>query len=265
MRSCSRRIGALLTSLRRSTGQAAVALLLLVAACHGALTAEADNAALEQKVLSVVVPASLEKRKASRRHGDGMGLPLTFKEGRLPMRSCSRRIGALLTSLCRSTGQAALALLPLAAACHAALAARADDVAFEQKVLSVVPAVEDYIAANMKAFDVPGLAIGIVVGDKVVYAKGFGVRSKGGAPVDTHTVFQIGSATKTFLATTMAIAVDHGKLRWDDRVVDVDPDFQLKDPWVSQEFRVFDLLAQRSSLPPYANDTSSFSASTRTS
>jgi CubicO group peptidase (beta-lactamase class C family) len=48
--------------------------------------------------------------------------------------------------------------------------------------------------------------------------------------------------------------VDRGKLRWDDRVVDLDPDFQLKDPWVTREFRVFDLLAQRSGLPPYAND-----------
>ena len=41
---------------------------------------------------------------------------------------------------------------------------------------------------------------------------------------------------------------------WDDRVVDLDPDFQLKDPWVTREFRMFDLLAQRSGLPPYAND-----------
>src|SRR4029077_12358044 len=53
---------------------------------------------------------------------------------------------------------------------------------------------------------------------------------------------------------TMAIAVDRGKFHWDDRVVDLDPDFQLKDPWVTREFRMFDLLAQRSSLPPYAND-----------
>jgi CubicO group peptidase (beta-lactamase class C family) len=73
-------------------------------------------------------------------------------------------------------------------------------------------------------------------------------------PVDTRTVFQIGSTTKAFLAATMAIMVDRGKLRWDDRVVDLEPDFQLKDPWVTREFRVFDLLAQRSGLPPYAND-----------
>ncbi|MGA8689719.1 MAG: serine hydrolase domain-containing protein [Methyloceanibacter sp.] len=52
----------------------------------------------------------------------------------------------------------------------------------------------------------------------------------------------------------MAIMVDRGKLRWDDRVVDLDPDFQLNDPWVTREFRVFDLLAQRSGLPPYVND-----------
>ena len=86
----------------------------------------------------------------------------------------------------------------------------------------------------MKAFDVPGLAIGIVINGQLVYEKGFGVRSKsGGGPVDTRTVFQIGSTTKAFLATTMAIMVDRGKLRWDDRVVDLDPDFQLEDPWVT--------------------------------
>jgi CubicO group peptidase (beta-lactamase class C family) len=83
----------------------------------------------------------------------------------------------------------------------------------------------------MKGFDVPGLAIGVVAGDKLVYAKGFGVRSRksAGLPVDTRTVFQIGSTSKAFLAATEAIMVDRGKLRWDDRVVDLDPEFQLKD------------------------------------
>ena len=52
----------------------------------------------------------------------------------------------------------------------------------------------------------------------------------------------------------MALMVDRGKFKWDDRVVDLDADFRLKDPWVTREFRMFDLLAQRSGLPPYAND-----------
>ncbi len=142
--------------------------------------------------------------------------------------------------------RAAAVLLCLAVARHAVADVPIDAVRAEA---------EPYIMAGMKTFDCPGLAIGIVADGKLVYANGFGVRSKtGNEPIDTHTVFQIGSATKGFLATTIAMMVDRGKLKWDDRVTDLDPDFQMKDPWVTREFRVFDLLAQRSGLPPYAND-----------
>lgn len=148
---------------------------------------------------------------------------------------------------------AALAILALAVA---GPAARAADAPMDARIHALEPELEAYVAAGMKAFDTPGLAIGIVSGDKLVYAHGFGVRSKAkGGTVGTRTVFQIGSTTKAFLAATLAIAVDRGTLRWDDRIVDLDPEFQLKDPWVTREFRVFDLLAQRSGLPPYANDS----------
>lgn len=125
----------------------------------------------------------------------------------------------------------------------------------EDRVQELIPDIEAYITSGMKGFDIPGLAIGIVANNRLIYAKGFGVRSKSnGLPVDTRTVFQIGSTTKAFLTATMAIMVDRGKLRWDDRVVDLYPEFQLKDPWVTREFRVFDLPAQRSGLPPLVND-----------
>jgi CubicO group peptidase (beta-lactamase class C family) len=124
----------------------------------------------------------------------------------------------------------------------------------EARVSALIPAFEAYIQSGMKAFDVPGLAVGIVTGDRLVYAKGFGVRRKsGGAPVDPRTVFQIGSLTKAFLGTTMGILVDRGRLKWDDRVVDLHSAFQLKDAWVTREFRAFDLLAQRSGLPAQVN------------
>ena len=75
------------------------------------------------------------------------------------------------------------------------------DQALETRIQGLVPDVERYITSGMKAFDVPGLAIGIVANDKLVYGKGFGVRAKdGGGTVDTKTVFQIGSTTKAFLA-----------------------------------------------------------------
>jgi Beta-lactamase len=66
----------------------------------------------------------------------------------------------------------------------------------EQRIHEFIPKLEDYVAAGMKAFDVPGVAIGILAGDKLIYSKGFGVRSKGGPAVDTATIFQIGSTAK---------------------------------------------------------------------
>jgi hypothetical protein len=71
------------------------------------------------------------------------------------------------------------------------------DPAIEKRIQELIPSLEGYIATGMKAFDVPGLAIGIVAGDKLIYAKGFGGRRKdGGELVDSRTVFQIGSTTK---------------------------------------------------------------------
>jgi CubicO group peptidase (beta-lactamase class C family) len=154
----------------------------------------------------------------------------------------------------RSSTHAATLLLALFAASltHRAWAA---ETPVEALIEAIVPETEAYIADGMKTFDLPGLAIGIVANDRLVYGMGFGACSKaGGSPVDTDTIFQIGSATKGFLATTMALLVDRGRFKWDDRVIDRDADFQLKDPWVTREFRIFDLLAQRSGLPPYAND-----------
>ena len=55
----------------------------------------------------------------------------------------------------------------------------------EARISALIPDLEAYIRSGMKAYDVPGVAVGIVTGDRLVYAKGFGVRSKsGGAPVD---------------------------------------------------------------------------------
>ncbi|MBV8140654.1 MAG: serine hydrolase, partial [Verrucomicrobia bacterium] len=65
------------------------------------------------------------------------------------------------------------------------------DVAIEDRVQALIPELEAYVASGMKGFDVPGLVLAIVARDKLVYAKGFGVRSKsGGLPVDTRTIFQ---------------------------------------------------------------------------
>src|SRR5579863_2359520 len=76
-----------------------------------------------------------------------------------------------------------------------------------------------YVARDMKAFDVPGIAVAIVKDGKVVLAKGYGVRRSGeAAPVDENTLFGIGSNTKAFTSAALASLVDAGKISWDDKV-----------------------------------------------
>ncbi|CAN7524044.1 serine hydrolase [Bosea sp. LjRoot90] len=125
----------------------------------------------------------------------------------------------------------------------------------QASIEALLPEFEKQVAEGMKAFSVPGVAIGIVHDDKLIYAKGFGARTLGKPePVTPETIFQVGSTTKAFLATTLAQAVDAGRLSWNDPVIDHIPEFQLADPWVTRDFRVLDLAAQRSGLTPYVND-----------
>lgn len=115
------------------------------------------------------------------------------------------------------------------------------------------PKLERYIEESMEKAEVPALAIGIVVGDELVYTRGFGEGARG-QEIDGETLFEIGSATKSFLGATVALLVDREELSWDDRVGDHYPEFRLADPWVTREFRIYDLLAQRTGLAPYAAD-----------
>ncbi len=108
---------------------------------------------------------------------------------------------------------------------------------------------DDYVTKAMKDWEVPGMAIAVVKDDKVVFAKGYGVKKLGDpAPVDERTIFAIGSSSKAFTAATLAILVDEGKVKWDDPVSLYLPDFQLFDPYVSRELRIRDLLTHRSGL-----------------
>ena len=146
----------------------------------------------------------------------------------------------------------AAGLLVAAAALAGPAAAAATPMA--AKIEALVPELEAYIAQGMKDFDDPGLAIGIVSGTGSSMPRASASAGRAASRSTPDTVFQIGSTTKAFLATTMAIGIDRKKFAWNDRVVDLAPDFQLYDPWVTREFRLYELLAQHSGLPAEAND-----------
>ncbi|MFC3052330.1 serine hydrolase [Kordiimonas pumila] len=124
-----------------------------------------------------------------------------------------------------------------------------------------VDKIDNTVARAMAAFQVPGMAVGIVKDGKLVFAKGYGVREDGKSDqVNADTIFQIGSNTKAFTAAALAILVDEGKLRWDDKVIDHLPQFKMYDSYVTQEFTVRDLLTHRSGLGKGAGDLMFFPA-----
>src|SRR4051812_9084972 len=95
----------------------------------------------------------------------------------------------------------------VSAGCAAALVATATGPAFAQgagdmkaRIDALIPALESYIRTGMQTASVPGVTVGIVNGDKLVYSNAFGVKDRTKPdPVTRDTIFQIGSTTKAFL------------------------------------------------------------------
>lgn len=77
---------------------------------------------------------------------------------------------------------------------------------------------------------VPGLGVGIVKDDAVIYTRGFGVQSlETGAPVTPDSFFCVASITKCFVATAVMQLVEQGRLHLDTPLVHYLPDFRLAD------------------------------------
>lgn len=121
----------------------------------------------------------------------------------------------------------------------------------ERAVAVLDTAAQGEIDANA----VPGMAIAVVFQDRVVFAKGYGVRDAGtGDPVDADTAFQIASVSKSVGSTVIARLVGEGVVSWDSKISDLDPDFALMEPWVTREVTIRDFYSHRSGLPEHAGD-----------
>ena len=131
--------------------------------------------------------------------------------------------------------------------------------AFAQVAPDPLDGLDSYIEDTMKLWDVPGAAVAVVKDDKVVFAKGFGVRHvEDGGKVDADTLFAIGSNTKAFTATALGLLVQEGKIAWDDPVLKYLPDFQMHDPVVTRKITIRDLLCHRGGLRTFEGDLTTF-------
>ena len=114
---------------------------------------------------------------------------------------------------------------------------------------------DSLVTRTMRAFEVPGIAVAVVQGNKIIHMKGYGVRSLASKqPVDASTLFAIASNSKAFTSAALGMLVDEGKLRWDDKVIVHIPEFRMYHPYVTEEFTIRDLLTHRSGLGLGAGD-----------
>ncbi len=106
-----------------------------------------------------------------------------------------------------------------------------------------------YIAKAVQTWKIPGMSVAIVRNDSVIYTKGFGTLSaQSHAPVNEQTLFEIGSSSKAFTATLVAMLVTDGKMRWEDHLSDYLPGFKLYDPVANEGVTLRDALTHRSGI-----------------
>ena len=77
-------------------------------------------------------------------------------------------------------------------------------------------ALEKVLQEELKATRTPGAAIALVSGERVIYAKGFGLANvETGAQVTPEMLFRLGSTTKMFTAAALVALASQGKIKLD--------------------------------------------------
>ena len=96
-------------------------------------------------------------------------------------------------------------------------------------------AIDRYVRSEMDAQRIPGLALGIVHGDRIVHVQGFGQADRSGRDVTPQTPFLIGSVTKSFTALAIMQLSEAGRVQLDAPVQRYLPWWRVADPDASTQ------------------------------
>lgn len=137
-----------------------------------------------------------------------------------------------------------LAVLALALVIHTGAAA-----AQQPSIDSRLQGFDAYMAQVLKDWNVPGIGVGIVVKDKLVFAKGYGYRDYGKKiPYTQNTVQPIASNTKLFTAIAAGLLVDEGKLDWDKPIRQYVPSIKFYNDDLDRSITARDMLSHRAGI-----------------
>lgn len=100
-----------------------------------------------------------------------------------------------------------------------------------------------------KAFHVPSIMVAATRNGETFYCGGGQADISSGAEADENTIYAIASASKAFIATSICILADDGKLSLDVPVKHYLKDFAMYDPYMTDHLTMRDAMSHRSGLP----------------
>jgi CubicO group peptidase (beta-lactamase class C family) len=108
---------------------------------------------------------------------------------------------------------------------------------------------DEYTAKLLQQWNAPGVAVGVVANDKLLFAKGYGYRDYGQKLLFTpETLFPIASNTKLFTAVAAGMLVEEGKLTWDKPIRDAVPEIRFYNDYLNQTITLRDMLSHRTGI-----------------
>jgi len=114
---------------------------------------------------------------------------------------------------------------------------------------------DSYVNRALTDWEIPGVAVCIIKNGKVVIMKGYGVKDYDTKEkVDENTLFMVGSNTKAFTATALAMLDADKKLSLDDNVTKWIPEFKLDNKAAGEQAIIRDLLCHRIGFRTFQGD-----------
>jgi CubicO group peptidase (beta-lactamase class C family) len=136
-------------------------------------------------------------------------------------------------------------VLAVALGLAASVSAQAPDPAVAGKLKDF----DAWMAKTVKDWNVPGIGVGIVVGDRLVFAKGYGYRDYDKKlPFTPTTLYQIASNSKLFTAVAAGFLVEEGKLTWDKPVRESVREIEFYNDYLNQTVTLHDMLSHRTGI-----------------